>query len=62
VKAAINIVAASSTFTAPEARGDVYQVVISESIVMPSGRKQFRKSVCASDLNAWFDRNQRLTN
>jgi NADH:ubiquinone oxidoreductase subunit K len=33
VKAAINIVAASSTFTAPEARGDVYQVVISELAV-----------------------------
>jgi hypothetical protein len=26
------------------------------------GRKQFLKSVCASDLNTWFDRNQRLAN
>ena len=31
-------------------------------IVMPSGRRQSRKGVCASELNARFDRNQRLTN
>jgi hypothetical protein len=31
-------------------------------MVMPSGKKQFQKSACASDLNAWFDRNQRLAN
>src|ERR1035437_710797 len=31
-------------------------------IVMTSGRRQSRKSVCASELNAWFDRNQLLTN
>ena len=37
-------------------------ILSASSIVMPSGRRQFRKSVCASDLNAWFDRNQRLTN
>ena len=35
-------------------------IVSVSSIVMPSGRSQFRNSVCASELNAWFDRNQRL--
>jgi hypothetical protein len=31
-------------------------------IVTPSGRRQSRKSVCASELNARFDRDQRFTN
>src|ERR1017187_458605 len=37
-------------------------IISASSIVMTSGRRQSRKSVCASELNARFDRDQRLSN